>query len=172
MTYKDQPDPSKLTAAEQAAVDRGTEWRKSGMGYNIEHSTRPSTIGHVLSSSPLALLAWIGEKFIEWSDTTPELDHILTNVSLYYFTSGFPTSIYPYRNQAKSPVAMFEYIAKPTGVSWFPYELMPAPKHVVEKHCDLVWFGQHDKGGHFAALEQPEQLWADVEEFVRVAWKV
>jgi microsomal epoxide hydrolase len=58
LAAKDTPDESKLTASEKAAVARGVEWRKSGIGYNIEHGTRPSTIGHVLSSNPLALLAW------------------------------------------------------------------------------------------------------------------
>jgi microsomal epoxide hydrolase len=110
----------------------------------------------------------IGEKFLEWSDETPELSHILTNISLYYFTSSFPTSIYPYRGLGTA----MEYVKVPTGVSWFPHELMPCPKYIIEKNSNLVSFKMHEKGGHFAALERPEELWADVEEFVRVAWKV
>jgi microsomal epoxide hydrolase len=49
---------------------------------------------------------------------------------------------------------------------------MPAPRDVVEKNCNLVYYKTHDKGGHFAALERPEDLWGDVQEFVKVAWKV
>jgi microsomal epoxide hydrolase len=57
-------------------------------------------------------------------------------------------------------------------VSFFPLELVPAIKHVVEKNCELVFYRQHERGGHFAALEMPKELWADVEEFAGKVWKV
>jgi hypothetical protein len=59
---------------------------------------------------------------------------------------------------------------KPTGVSWFPHEIFPAIKHVIEKECDLVFFKEHGKGGHFAALECPKEFWEDVEEFATMVW--
>jgi hypothetical protein len=61
---------------------------------------------------------------------------------------------------------------KPTGVSWFPHEVFPAIKHVIEKECDLVFYKEHDKGGHFAALECPKEFWEDVEEFATRVWRV
>jgi microsomal epoxide hydrolase len=123
-------------------------------------------------SARLTWLSRIGEKFLDWTDpkSTPGLDEILTNISLYWFTSGYPTSLYPYRSLIKSP-PIFNGVNKPTGVSWFPYEMFPAIKHVLERHCELVFFKQHEKGGHFAALECPKEIWEDIEEFVKKVWK-
>jgi microsomal epoxide hydrolase len=59
---------------------------------------------------------------------------------------------------------------KPTGVSWFPHEVFPAIKHTIEKECNLVFYKEHDKGGHFAALECPKEFWEDVEEFATRVW--
>jgi microsomal epoxide hydrolase len=128
----------------------------------------------------------IGEKFLEWSDESPPLDTILTNVSLYWFTqgttssplctpantaSGFPTSIYPYRALFSPSRKPFPYIEKPTGYSFFPYELFPGLKSNVEKNVNVVHYKQHERGGHFAALERPKELLGDVEEFVEQVWK-
>jgi microsomal epoxide hydrolase len=88
---------STLTAKEQEGLKRGQDFVNMASGYSLEHATRPSTIGIVLGSSPIALLAWIGEKFLAWSDVDPTLDKILESVSLYWLTETFPTSIYPYR---------------------------------------------------------------------------
>jgi microsomal epoxide hydrolase len=113
----------------------------------------------------------IGEKFIEWTDETPSLDHILTNISLYYFTSGFPTSIYPYR-QLETSRASSGNIPKPLGASWFPCEIFPMIEHVIRQDYNVVYFRKHDKGGHFAALECPREFWGDVEEWAGQVWKV
>ncbi|KAF1914142.1 Alpha/Beta hydrolase protein [Ampelomyces quisqualis] len=168
---QDQPDESKLTDFEKKMMARIATWRETGAAYANEHGTRPSTIGHVLSSNPLALLAWIGEKFLEWSDEPPSLDEILTNISLYWFTSSFPRSIYPYR-QLSTTSAASTPISKPLGVSWFLHEILPAFKHVIEKENNLVYYKRHERGGHFAALERPVEFWGDVEEFAGMAWKV
>jgi microsomal epoxide hydrolase len=88
---------SALTAKEQEGLKRGEDFVNMGSGYSLEHATRPSTIGFALGSSPIALLSWIGEKFLAWSDEDPELEKILESVTLYWLTETFPTSIYPYR---------------------------------------------------------------------------
>ncbi|KAF2737153.1 epoxide hydrolase-like protein [Polyplosphaeria fusca] len=165
------PDASELTTLEQNSVERAMKWHATGRAYGQEHGSRPSTIGLVLSSNPLALLAWIGEKFLEWTDEDPPLDAILTNISLYWFTQGFPRSIYPYRqlfdpNRPEPP-----FLSKPTGYSFFQYELLPGIKKGLEKACNLVTYKQHERGGHFAALERPKELLEDVEEFVGIVWK-
>jgi hypothetical protein len=164
------PENLQLSPLEKRALDNVHVWRERGRAYALEHGTRPSTIGLVLSSSPLALLAWIGEKFLEWSDTDPALDTILTNVSLYWFTEGFPRSIYPYRRLAGGQ--MPGYIKKPFGFSFFPKEISPGIKAIIETKGNLVQHTEHEHGGHFAALEQPKELWADVESFVRKVCKV
>ncbi|EDU43394.1 MhpC hydrolase or acyltransferase alpha beta hydrolase superfamily [Pyrenophora tritici-repentis] len=158
----------KLSEAEKKGLERANEFREVGRGYAIEHQTRPSTIGLVLASSPIAQLAWIGEKFLAWSDpsTTPPLNTILADITLYWLTGCYPTSIYTYRDTIK-----MLYVDKPMGYSWFPYELSPTPKAWAEKTGKMVFFRAHEEGGHFAALERPETLWEDVEEYVKIAWK-
>jgi microsomal epoxide hydrolase len=82
---------------EKGGLERAEEFKKFGSAYALFHATKPSTIGLVLAANPLSLLAWIGEKFLAWTDTDPPLDEILASVALYWFTETFPTSIYPYR---------------------------------------------------------------------------
>ncbi|KAJ6464772.1 Alpha/Beta hydrolase protein [Mycena vitilis] len=149
-------DRSILSQAEREALDRGATSLKTGWAYGIEQGTRPNTLGFALSSSPLAILSWIGEKMLEWSDENPSLDEILTNVSIYWFTNSISTSFYPYR----------EYHEKPLGYTWFPREIIPVPESWVKKDANLVFYRQAKAGGHFAALEVPEILLKDVEDFV------
>ena len=157
-----------ISEAEKVGLERMRKFFEVGRAYAIEHATKPSTIGLVLSSSPVAQLAWIGEKFLAWSDpsTTPSLKSILADVTLYWLTGCYPTSIYTYR-EAKQLL----HVDKPIGYSYFPYEIAPIPRAWAERTGQLVFFKAHEHGGHFAALERPEILWADVEEFVKVAWK-
>ncbi|KAF4632021.1 hypothetical protein G7Y89_g6112 [Cudoniella acicularis] len=159
---------SSLTAQEQEGLKRGEDFMKFGTAYAFEHATRPSTIGFVLAASPLALLAWIGEKFLAWSDQDPSLEQILESVTLYWLTETFPTSVYPYRGRFEPPLkSATAYIQKPVGYSSFPKEITPIPKIWAEKEANVVFYREHDKGGHFAALEQPALLMEDVEEFVK-----
>ncbi|PVH98811.1 epoxide hydrolase-like protein [Periconia macrospinosa] len=171
----EQPDPESLSPLERRALDHAKSVAATGLGYAIEHGTRPSTIGFMLSTHPVALLAWTGEKFLEWSDpsTTPSLTEILTNVTLYWFTGSFPRSIWPYRiyfGATAGTQKPFPYIEKPFGFSMFPYELATGLEGVLKQKTNLVSYRQHTQGGHFAALEQPQELWDDVEEFVGKAW--
>jgi microsomal epoxide hydrolase len=105
MTRPEQPptDVESLPPHEIAALERGKIWIETGRAYAMEHGTRPSTIGHALSSSPVALLAWLAEKFLEWTDEDPSVDHVLEMASLWWLTETFPTSIYPYREVSRPP---------------------------------------------------------------------
>jgi microsomal epoxide hydrolase len=176
MAFLPRPDEdTEMTKLEKEALGRAKTWGERGMAYSQEHGTRPSTIASVLMSNPLAVLAWIGEKFLEWTDEDPSMDHILTNISLYWFTQCFPSCLYPYRqlsSQDERPNIENMNTDKPLGFSFFPYELIPGIKSIMEKHSNLVFYNRHEHGGHFAALEQPKVLWEDVEEFVNKAWKV
>jgi microsomal epoxide hydrolase len=91
---------------------------------------------------------------------------------LYWFTEGFPRSIYPYRVLFSPDRKPTPFISKPLGFSFFPRELFAGIKGVIEEKGNLISYNQHEKGGHFAALEQPKELFADVEEFANKAWKV
>lgn len=164
MIHAPQPALEDLDSAQEKAVLRATQWRKTGVAYAMEQGTRPSTIGYVLSSSPLAELAWIGEKFLEWSDQDPSLDDILTNVSLYWFTKTYPRSLYPYR--AYTSMEGQPYLTKPTEYPWYAYELSPGIKTELEMICNLITYKEREREGHFAALECPKELLEDLEEYV------
>ncbi|KKY22966.1 putative alpha beta hydrolase fold-1 [Diplodia seriata] len=118
----------------------------------------------------------IGEKMLEWPDPAhvPSLDTILTNVSIYWFTGTFPTSIWCYRALLSgAPETAYEPITngKPKGLSWFPYEIGAVPKEFIRNDKNITHFYEHHEGGHFAALEVPDLLWADFEDFIAKVWK-
>ncbi|KAJ9638492.1 hypothetical protein H2204_004262 [Knufia peltigerae] len=160
-----------MTESERAGLERNNFFLHNGTGYAIEHATRPSTIGFVMSSNPLALLCWIGEKFLDWTDDEPSLETILESVTLYWVTRCASTSVWAYRQfygpNADSHGSKKWHIPgqKPLGYSWFPKEINPIPRAWIETTGNLVFYKQHDKGGHFAAMERPRELWDDVEEF-------
>ena len=175
---KDEP----LTEREQKMMSGTNAWIKQGSAYAYEHGTRPSTIALTLSSNPVAMLAWMGEKFIEWSDNRPEgssplsLDTILDGVSLYWFSGCFGRTMWSYRSlvpeigatavvqESNDPSAQ-----KPFGYSAFPVEIGTLPKTWGKKLFGerLVYYKEHEVGGHFAALQEPENFLDDVEEFLR-----
>ncbi|KII87377.1 hypothetical protein PLICRDRAFT_43010 [Plicaturopsis crispa FD-325 SS-3] len=161
--------------AEARGLARTAAFVATGSAYAREHATKPSTIGLVLGSNPVALLAWIGEKFLDWTDEDPSLDTILEALSLYWFTDTIVHALYPYREfePLARPGAHDNadwYVSKPLGYSWYPQELAPIPKSWVATTGNLVFHRQHDKGGHFAALERPDQFVKDIEEFVKQVW--
>lgn len=88
---------------------RGQAFIDYGDAYGREHGTRAGTIGLVLSASPIALLAWVGEKFLEWSDEDPPVDKILDCVSLYWLTDTMPRCIYTYRS-VSDVQSVFQYV--------------------------------------------------------------
>ncbi|CAG8300740.1 unnamed protein product [Penicillium salamii] len=166
-----------LNAFEIQGIERMYQFVATGSGYAVEHGTRPSTIGHVVASSPIALLAWVGEKFCEWVDDPLSPDDILESITLYWFTDTFPRAIYTYRqNYPPPPIPAANeprwYIKKPLGFSSFPKELARLPRSWVETTGNLVFWQQHQKGGHFAALERPDELKADLVKFVNQVWPV
>lgn len=91
-----------LSPLEKEGRLRAEKFTTSGTGYSLEHATRPSTIGLILNSNPVALLAWIGEKFLEWSDVDPALDTTLEAVILYWLTESGARGLYPYRQVSGS----------------------------------------------------------------------
>ncbi|THX54562.1 alpha/beta-hydrolase [Aureobasidium pullulans] len=85
------------SATEEEGLQRGREFLRTGSSYAVQHATKPSTIGFVLSSNPVALLAWIGEKYLAWTDEDPPMSLILESVSLYWLTQCAATCLWPYR---------------------------------------------------------------------------
>lgn len=163
-----------LSAEATSRLDTLDAFMRSGVGYGQLHATRPATISLVLSASPAALLAWIGEKFATWTHDPLPLSTVLTFVSLYWLTDTLPRSIYPYRADFASSDAIPSHGSprwripdeKPFGFSSFPEEIQPVPREWVERTGRVSWWREHERGGHFAALEVPEDMLRDLEEFV------
>ncbi|KAL0573633.1 hypothetical protein V5O48_008329 [Marasmius crinis-equi] len=155
------------TAAEKAGMERTNWFLTEGMGYNIEQSTQPQTLGYALADSPIGLLAWIYEKLHNWTDSYPwSDDEVLTWVSLYYFSRAGPAaSLRIYYEATKAGDRIRPASEKPTipmGVSHFPKELRRAPKTWIMNVGNLVFAAEHTSGGHFAAHERPQDLADDL----------
>ncbi|PTB68977.1 alpha/beta-hydrolase [Trichoderma citrinoviride] len=169
-------DGGALDDADEEGLRRNAAFAMTGASHAIWHAVRPATAGLVVMASPLAMLAWLGEKFLYWTDpaltySVQLMDEAIAESALYYLTGCASTSLYPYRDlmsRGQDPTAaLSSVIAAPKilGYSWFRHELVMAPKAWLAKIGNLVFFKRHDKGGHFAALEQPAALLEDVEEF-------
>jgi len=157
-----QPIPTTgLSAAEQQAVDALARFQKDGFGYFLEQATRPQTIGYALADSPVGQAAWIYEKFYAWTDNDgdPESalarDEMLDNITLYWLTDTAASSARIYFENGAGGVNSGP-IDLPVGCSLFPREIFPAPRSWAERvYPNLIHWNELDRGGHFAAFEQP-----------------
>jgi pimeloyl-ACP methyl ester carboxylesterase len=164
------------TSEEQRYREQLVTWLKDGTGYQWIQGTRPQTLAFALSDSPVGLAAWITEKFRAWSDCGGDLesvftkDELLANISLYWFTGAIGSSFWPYyaRMRRPWPVPDDAKIAVPTGYSEFPYEMLRPPRSLAERtYTNIQRWTVMPRGGHFAAMEQPEALAREIREFFR-----
>nr|WP_245721860.1 epoxide hydrolase family protein [Nocardia crassostreae] len=157
--------PDELARLEQYRdLDRG--------GYAIIQSTRPQTLAFGLSDSPAAQLAWIVEKFKEWTDPAHELpedavdiDQLLTDVSIYWFTGTAASSARLYKEGQQAWGSTAPYSGLPHGVAVFPGD--GGVRRIAEREHNVVHWSEFDRGGHFAAMEAPDLLVEDVRTFFR-----
>ena len=166
------PPPGE-TEEERAALDAINTFTTSGFGYFLEQSMRPQTIGYALLDSPIALAAWIldhdtdsyykiAHAFVEGEPTgNLTRDHILDNITLYWLTGTGASAARPYwelgRAQAAAAGQAPPDVSVPTGFTTFPDEIFAAPKSwVQESYPKLIYFNKAERGGHFAAWEEPE----------------
>ena len=136
--------------------------------------TKPQTLAFALSDSPAGLAAWIVEKFRTWSDCGGNIeaaftrDRLLANISFYWFTGAIGSSFWPYYTvrHRSWPVPNGRTVDVPTGYAQFPAEILRPPRSVAQRtYTDIRRWTVMGKGGHFAALEQPEALAAEVKQF-------
>ena len=144
-------NPADVTPSEKQNLSDLVQFSTYGNAYAKEHGTRGATIGLALSASPLALLCWIGEKYIEWTDTTPSTQDILDSVMLYWLTETFPRCIYPYIDffGRADGSTLFHgnpdyYCKKPIGYSYFPFEIGPAPLAWAKTTGKVIWHRAHE----------------------------
>jgi pimeloyl-ACP methyl ester carboxylesterase len=168
-----------VSGQERAALDAVGTFRQSGFGYFLEQSTRPQTIGYALLDSPIALAAWmldhdtdsyekISRAFVDGKPAGGlTRDHVLDNITLYWLTRTGASSARSYWEggraaalaAGKAPAA----VSIPVGFTSFPGEIFRAPRSWVEQvYPTLVYFNEVDRGGHFAAWEEPELFAAEL----------
>ncbi|KJZ73397.1 hypothetical protein HIM_07191 [Hirsutella minnesotensis 3608] len=156
---------------ERRGLGRSAWFREEGFGYNLEQSTKPSTLGFGLADSPLALLAWVYEKLHDWTDAYPwNDDEILTWISIYQFSNAGPAAsvriYYESKHTLTDQTARgLAYVPKVLlGYSVFPQDVFVPPRRWARAMGPVAFERYHDKGGHFAAHEKPEELAADLRE--------
>ena len=174
------PDPatfgdlSERERAAIAALEHAAEW---DAGYSREHATRPQTIGYALVDSPVALCAWIIEKFRAWTDCDghPEnaltRDELLDNLMLYWLPGTGASAARLYWQSIRQVNAWIsgearDTVGVPAGCSIFPFELQrPSRRWAERRFTDIRHWNELERGGHFAAFEQPELFVAELRAF-------
>ena len=159
------------TERDKQALAGGRYYQQWGAGYSKQQSTRPQTLGYGLADSPMGQAAWVIEKFFEWTDCEagplpgkhPEnavsREELIDNVMFYWLTGSGASSARLYwesfnRAFGDGPPAR---VALPTGCSIFPKEIVPTPRSWAEqRYANIVYWNELERGGHFAAFEQPE----------------
>lgn len=167
----DEVDPSPAEGAALALLER---YNKKESGYSKEQSTRPQTLGYALSDSPIGQAAWIYEKFKFWTDNSGEpesvlsRDEMLDNIMLYWLPRTGASSARLYWESFKDDPSISEPVDIPAGVSVFPKDINQAPRKWAERVLhQIVHWNELERGGHFAAFEQPELFVREVRDCFR-----
>ncbi|MFG3022016.1 epoxide hydrolase family protein [Streptomyces sp. NPDC048254] len=170
----DPAEAAELTDDDRARLDRLTSAEPEMSGYAKIQGTRPQTLAYALTDSPVGQLAWIVEKFKEWTDSTeaPEdavsRDRLLTNVMLYWLTATAGSSARHYWEALHpSHPPRTEPLDTPTGVAVFAADLARPVRQLAEREHNIVHWSEFDRGGHFAAMEEPDLFIDDLRTFFR-----
>ncbi|MEY9211903.1 epoxide hydrolase [Thermobifida halotolerans] len=170
-----------LSGTDQDRLARLARFDTELSGYMKLQATRPQTVSYGLTDSPVGQLAWIVEKFWEWtdSDKAPEdavdRDLMLTNVTLYWLTATAGSSAQFYyegaeqmRRLASADTGDLPPLRTPVGVAVFPHDIfLPIRRFAERDLANITRWTEFDRGGHFAAMEQPEPLADDIRAFCR-----
>ncbi len=152
------------------------KWLHYETGYQQLQGTKPFTLAHALNSSPVALCSYISEKFYSWTDNDGDLfskiniDKMLANITLYWITGCIGASFWPYyiRHRSDWPIDINRPILIPMGYSEFPKEIFSPPISLAQQfYKDIKFWRSHGSGGHFAAMEKPNELAEDISLFVK-----
>ncbi|MFB4318429.1 epoxide hydrolase family protein [Actinomadura sp. 21ATH] len=154
-----EPDRERLAGLERFQGDLG--------GYMAIQGTRPRTLAYGLADSPAGQLAWIAEKFAEWTENGVDRDALLTNVTLYWLTNTAASSAQLYYEFAHAGWSVPEASTVPMGVAVFPHDIALPVRALAERDEKIVHWTEFEHGGHFAALERPDLLVGDVRAFFR-----
>jgi len=165
------PVADEPTEQERHRLALRKRYQRELSGYSMVQSQRPQTLAYALHDSPVGQLAWIVEKFFEWTDSAavPEdavdRDQLLTTVMLYWLTGTAGSSARLYKESAGIWAATPEPSPTPTGVAVFPHDLVLPIRRFAEPYNVITHWTEFDRGGHFPAMEQPELLAGDIRAF-------
>lgn len=165
-------DPEELSKEERHYKQSATQWINQEGAYMLLQSTKPQTLAYGLNDSPVGLASWIVEKFRAWSDCSGDLhtrfsaDELLTNIMIYWLTGTIGSAARMYYENTHSLPPMGR-IDVPTGLALFPADILLPPKAWAERAANVMRWTPMPRGGHFAALEEPELLAADLCAFFR-----
>jgi epoxide hydrolase len=178
---EDPAELADLTESEQARLSRLAMFVADRSGYMKLQSTRPQTLSYGLTDSPVGQLAWIVEKFREWTDSAdvPEdavdRDQLLTNVTIYWLTATAGSSAQIYVEGADllptavRPPSPPPPLKVPLGVAVFPHDIfLPIRRFADRSFPNIVHWTEFDRGGHFAAMEEPDLFVSDLRAFARI----
>jgi pimeloyl-ACP methyl ester carboxylesterase len=173
---RDRPPPPNPTEEERRYFAELAEWLKEETGYQWIQGTKPQTLAYGLTDSPAGLAAWIAEKFRSWTDcggdpdSVISRDRLLANIALYWFTGAIGSSFWPYyaRMHGQWPIPSGGTVDVPTGYCAFPAEIIRPPRSIAQQmYTNIQRWTVMQRGGHFAAMEQPEALAQEIQAFFR-----
>ncbi|WP_307868145.1 epoxide hydrolase family protein [Umezawaea beigongshangensis] len=172
LVFPTEREVAEATPDEQRMIERAQRYRSVLDGYAREQSTRPQTIGYSLADSPAGLAAWIYTLFQDVADGDPEVvvgrDEILDDVMMYWLPNAGASSARLYWEASRESQAPSGPNPTPAGFSVFPGEAVQASRRWIERrYTDVRHYRQLDRGGHFAALEQPAVLTEEIRETFR-----
>ena len=167
---------SNFTDFEKSSVEGFQHWRENETAYQGVQSTKPLSFGIGLHDSPVGMLAWMTDKLFSWCDCYPHnpLGHkwtheeLITWTLIHYFSDDGPTA--PFHMYVTNKSVRYAegnpYVNVPTGVSAYRNEPEMGPRSLAEKRANVVWWREHQNGGHFAIYERPEEMVDDIVAFV------
>jgi pimeloyl-ACP methyl ester carboxylesterase len=161
---------------EKASLERAKWFRETQMAYFMIQSAKPRTLGFAMQDSPVGMLAWMADKVFIWTDSYPWTPTELITWTLLHYFPGPTTGFQMYRENnpavAGPSLQMKSFVKQPTGVSVFPKELGIVPRSWAETKANIVFWEEHDSGGHFAAYEKPKELAQDLIKFFQSVWQI
>ena len=166
--FDKEPD---YTDFEKRSIERHRHFTTAEFAYYMVQGSKPRTLGFAMHDSPVGMLAWMMDKLFTWSDDYPWSPSELITWTLLHYFPGPTTAFHMYRENDASERRDIPYERTPTGVSAFGGELEMVPRSWAEKTANIVFWQEHEKGGHFAAWENLEALAGDMVKFFRSVWK-
>jgi len=162
-----------FTKEENDYLDLEEAWYAKEGGYSLQQNTKPLSLAYGLNDSPVGLAAWIVEKMHGWADCNGYIgnvftkDELLSNVTLYWITETIHSSVRLYNENSKVPLILGKetFINTPTGIAHFKYEEPFPPRSFIERGFNIKQWSDFPSGGHFPAIEKPDQLAEDIINF-------